>query len=807
MAANDFVHAFRQLRNSPGFTVAAIATLALGLGANIAIYRVLDAVVFRSLPVHDPERLVLVQLMQNDKPYRFSYPLFREMSARQQPLEGMFAASQLPLRDAVLRGRGPLRAISGSIVTGGYFGVLGVPARAGRVFTDEDDRPAAPPVAVISYDFWRNEFDRSASALGQSLQINNLVVTIIGVTPPGFHGEIVGDAPDFWLPMSVQPQVMPSDWLNAPSSSWLAVMGRLRPGVAPRQAQIALDALYRQLADLAPRRVNATYRVQLEPGSRGVAELAERFGGPLWMLMAIVGMVLLMACCNLANLLLGRAAARTHEIGVRLAMGASRGRLVRQLLAESLVLSGLGALAGVALAAWGSRALVALASGGGRWRLPLETDWRVAAFTAAATLLAAFLFGLAPALAATRLDLRSALQSNRRGGASGRSGRLFAKGMIVAQVSLSLALVSGASLLVESLRNLRRQDFGFDGQHVLLIDLPLEFNKNVMARARALAQPLYTRLNQMPGVLSAAVSGFGPAAGLQHTGSFDSPEYKAQERDYGRIVNVSPRYFETMGTAMVAGRPLGDEDRAGAPRAAVISETTARTLFPGGNAVGRFIGSKGVFDVQVVGVARDVRFAGPRDPYRFVVYLPLAQDPTPVTGAVVRAAGDPAVLANAVRTAVHEIDPTVRIGRTVTLATAMDGYLDNEKTLALVSACFGALALILTSVGVYGVISYAVERRTREIGIRVALGATRRLVEATVLREAAALVAASLVLGGAGALAMESAMHKLLFGIAPGDLAALAPAAAMLVAVAFVAAYVPARRAARLDPMDALRQE
>ncbi len=511
--AQDLSYAFRQLRRSPGFASAAIVTLALGLGANTAIYRVMDAVLLRTLPVADPEKLVLVQLLANDKPHRFSYPLFREMAARQQVLDGMFATSQLPLRQAVLRGRGPQRPVHGAVVTGAYFHVLGIQAHRGRLFTDEDDRASAPPLAVISYDFWTREFDRSLDALGQTIQLNSVVAGIIGVAPPGFYGEVMGDEPDVWLPMSVQPQVMPSDWLNAPSSSWLAVMGRLRNGISARQAQTALDALYRQLADLNVRTDGSTYRVKLEPGSRGLAELAERFGGPLWVLMAIVGMVLLMACCNLANLLLGRATARTHEIGVRLAVGASRSRLVRHLLTESFVLSALGALAGLALARWGSRELVALASqDGDRWHLSLDTGWRVLGFTAALTALATCLFGLAPALAATRVDLHSALQSNRRSGATGRSRSLFATGAIVAQLALSLLLVSGASALVRSLWNLRNQDFGFDAERVLIVDLPLEFNKTVMARARALRQPLFDRLNQLPGVRSAAVSGFGPCS-------------------------------------------------------------------------------------------------------------------------------------------------------------------------------------------------------------------------------------------------------------------------------------------------------
>lgn len=809
--AQDLAYALRQLRRNPGFAAAAVVTLVLGIGANAAIYQVLDAVAFRSLPVREPRRLVQVQLLDNGKPQHFSYPLFRDMAARQQVLEGMFATSELPLREAVLRGRGPLRRVSGSLVTGGFFRVLGVRARLGRVLTEDDDRLAAPPVAVISHAFWDREFGRGADAIGKTLQINKAAATIVGVAPPGFFGETVGSAPDAWLPMSLQPQVMPMDWLDAPYSSWLVVLARLRPDVPPRQAQAALDALYRQLAHLNVRVDGHQYRLQLEPASRGIAELQARFEDPLWVLMGITGLVLLIACSNLANLLLGRATARTHEIGVRLALGAGRARLVRQLLTESFVLSGLGASAALALSWRGSRALVALASAGQKWQLPLDPDVRILGFTAAVAIVATCLFGLAPALAGTRVDVHSALQGNRRSQTSGRPRQVLGKVLVVAQISISLLLLSAAALLVGSLWNLRHQDFGFRSEGLLMVDLPLEFTPNMRARNAALRQPLYDRMNALPGVRSAAIGGFGPMGGWQHTGPVSAPERPARDGDSTRVVHVSPRYFETMGIRMVAGRGITEEDRAGAPKVVVLSETAARALFGGANPVGRLVTQGRQFDakstLQVVGVAHDVRFGSPRDPYGVLLYVPMAQIQAPVTEVLVRASGDPALLVGTVRAALHDPATDLPIGDIRLLSETIDSKLANERMLALVSACFGALALALTCVGVYGVISYAVERRTQEIGIRLALGASRGAVSGMLMRDVALLVAASAVLGGAGAVAMTRAIRTMLFGFGPNDYSMLLAVALLLTVVAAAAGYLPARRAARLDPMDALRQE
>ncbi len=804
--AQDLGYAFRQLRHNPGFAAAAVLTLALGVGANSAIYQVLDAVLYRNLPVPNPAQLVQVQLLDNNQPVHVSYPLYRELAAHQQALDGMFAVSEFPLREAVLRGRGPLRAIRGSLVTGNYFQALGVSAPLGRCFTAADDIAAAPPVAVISDGFWEREFARSPAALGQSLELNHASATIIGVAPPGFFGETVGNAPDVWLPIIVQPRVMPSDWLNAPSSSWLAVLARLHPGVTPRQAEQALAAVYRPIANLSPRDDGHQYRVRIWPASRGIAELQERFGTPLWVMMAIVGLVLLIACVNLANLLLGRAAARTHEFGIRLAVGAGRARLIRQLLTECIAITALGTLAALPLASRGARALVTWAASSEQWRLSLQSNWRVLVFTAVIALLATCLFGIAPALSATRIDVHSTLQGARRGlTAQGSLGRL----LVVAQLAISLVLLSGAALLTRSLWNLRHQDYGFQREGTLVVDLPVEFNRAMMKRNTALRQPLFDRLNALPGVRSAAVAAFGPMGAMQHTSNLSTPTRPTQPGDFTRVVHVSPRYFETMRIPLVAGRPLDAADREGAPRVAVLSEAAARALYGGENPIGRTLSESRQYEskhaIEIVGVARDVRFGNPREPFGFIIYVPLEQEPAPITTAVIRPAANSPALAAAARAAVHEIDPNVMVGAIRPLDDIVDSKLGNDRMLSTLAIYFGLLSLALVAVGVYGVLSYAVERRTQEIGIRLALGATRATVVGLMLRDIARLLIAGVLSGAACAWFATRALRTLIFAFAPADYALLAAAAALIIFIAFLAAWLPARRASRLNPLDALR--
>lgn len=752
---NDATYALRQLRRSPAFTAAAIATLALGIGANAAIYAVFDTVLLRPLPVRDPARLVRVAR-------GFTYSDFRALAGAQSVTEGMFATSDFPLHAAILRGRGQARTVNAVIASGDYFRVLGVEAAMGRVFMGADE---AQPVGVISDAFWRREFSGARDAIGQTLQINKSAVTVIGVAPPRFAGEKPGNAPDVWVPMGAGAQLMASDWRNGPKS-WLTVMARLRPGVSIADAQRAMG-------------------VPLEPAAQGTPDLRTRLGKPVAVAMASAGLLLLIACCNLAALVAARGSARSHEIAVRMALGAGRGRILRQLLAESLVLAAIGAVFGLILAIWLARPAAALAAA------PVEWNWRVLAVTAAIAALTGVLFGIAPAVAATRPETPRATRP--------RIGRA----LIAAQVAISLALLSGAGLLGRSLWNLRHQDFGFRADGLIVADLPWEFSPAMMARYAQWRDPALERLRAIPGVRAAALSGFGPMGGAQHTGPLVAPGRKSVP---SRIAHVSTGYFETTEIPLAAGRAFTAADRAGTRPVCVLTESAARELFGGGNAVGRFVSQTEQYDAQkaieVVGVARDVRFASPAERFAPLIFVPLAQSPAPITAALARGGS-----AAGVRAALQAVDPEIAVASVQPLTAILDAQLGSERVLAMLAACFGGLALVLTAVGVYGVISYAVERRGREIGIRIALGARRGQVSRMVLRDLIIVGAIGVAVGGAGAVAASRAMRGLLFGIAAGDYSMAIAAAFVLAAVAAAAAWLPARRAGRVDPVTMLRQD
>ncbi len=801
--AKDLRYAARQLRTNPGFAAAAVMTLALGIGANTAIFRVLDAVVLRSLPVRHPEQLVLLEGSDNGRRMSFSYPLFREIAARQQVVEGMFAVCDFPMKDAVLPGS------TGRLVTGGYFQLLGVDAALGRMLTGDDDRPSAPPVAVISHGFWQRAFAGRADALGKTMQIGQAVVTIVGVSPPEFFGERVGSAPDVWLPMNLSAQV----WVNLPKwppAGYLTtVMARLRPDVTMTQAESAFDLLYGQLTDFHVRLQGGDrYRLELQPGGQGVRDLQKKFARPLLVLSGIVGLVLLIACSNLANLLLARSAARTHEMGVRLALGAARGRLIRQLLTESSLLALFGSVLGFILAAWGSRALVTMASAGQNWQLSLDVGWRAIGFTSLLSGLAVSLFGLAPALAATRLDVHSALQAHGRSQFRGRSQNRVARVFLVAQVAISLLLVAGASLLVRSFWNLAHQDFGYRQEGVLWVRIP--FDRSFRAQL-PLLPAIYERLNGIPGVRSVGLAATGPLGNIQDPGGLSLPGRPAPQQDEATFVKVSAGFFETLGIPILAGRPIDGDDRKGTAAVAVISQTAARKLFGAENPVGRLFTNGPSFDpgnaMRIVGVAHDIRYANPRDPFGMVVYEPLAQESGPLTSVMLRTAGDPALFATAVRKALREVTPGLQIAEIRPLSAIVGTSLGQERIMALLSGAFGLLALVLACVGLYGVIAYGVERRTQEIGIRLALGAGRGEVVGLLLGEVALVLAIGLGIGGAAAIPLGQSLRALLFGLTPHDPAMLIGSAAMLSMVALAAGYLPARRAARLNPMNALRQE
>jgi predicted permease len=809
--AQDLRYALRQMCANPGFAAAAVLTLALGIGANTTIFQLLDSIVYRPLPVPEPNRLVLLKVRANGTLGDFSYPVYREMAARQNVADGVYASTYAPVIQSTLRTGSETKKVNATLVSGNYFRVLRAAVPLGRTLTPADDTPTAPPVAVISDAFFAREFSRKSGIVGRTIEINRVPITVIGVAAPSFYGDALSFNIDAWLPMSLQPRVMHQELLKDTQTTWLTAVARLKPGVSMARAQAALNALFHQVSTGSLPQDS----IQLSSAARGITLLQDQYEAPLLLLMAVTALALLIACCNLANLLLGRGAARIHELGVRLALGAGRWRVVRQLLTESLVLSAIGSVAALALASWAWRALVATVYGdGSALHASSDAGWRLLAFAGGVAALSTSFFALAPALAATRVDIRSALSNNLRSQTAGPSRQLFGKALIVTQVSVSLLLLSGAGLLLRSLYHLRHQDFGYRTQGVLVADLPLQFDDAESdadrARHAAIKQPLFDRVNALPGVQSAALSFLGPMSSGQWTGRLSTPQHEGKDSQPVRMVAVSPRYFETMGIKLLAGRAIAAEDRAKTAKVVVLTQTASRKLFGAANPLGRFVSAGDKYDaadaMQVVGVANDMRFADPRDPFGALAFIALAQEEdAPVTNIVLHAQGDSARYAGAIREIMRELDAAQSVGAITRLSDQIDDKLDTDDAVAKLTGAFGILALALTCIGIYAVVGYAVARRTQEIGIRLALGASRASISNTIIRDLGKLLAIAALLGCAAALAAARALRDTFFGIGPLDLAVPIAAAALLSAVAILAAYLPARRAARLDPNQALR--
>ncbi len=833
--AQDIRYGLRQLRRNPGFTVVAVLTLALGIGANTAIFSLMNAVMLRELPVKDPGRLVLLGTGRaagstDDfaNTLLYSYPFYRELRRKNQVFSETSAVLSLMfggMHGRVGRG-GSLETMEVQLVSGTYFPMLGVKPILGRAFTEADDEPAGGhPVAVASYSWWRRRFDRAPTILGKTVTFGSTVYTIIGVAPPRFFGTTVGQSPDLWVPLSMEKQVSPGwNGLDDETFQSLYIFGRLKPGVTVAEAQANVNMLAQQLwlestgsvlskeKQLALRHAH----IELTPAARGLSRLRHEFSLPLLILMTVVGLVLLIACANIANLLLARASARKREIAVRMAIGARRARLVRQMLTESLLIAFLGAGIGIIFAPRAIGALLAMVSGGSQ-PLPLNVspDARVLAFTLLVTIATAVLFGLAPALRATRVSLTPALKAGRGAADAGRRNRL-GNALIVFQVALSLVLMICAGVFLRSLVNLDDADTGFNKEHVLLFAIDAgDVGYKQDSRLVNLYQQIEQRVSAEPGVRAASMSFFTFNQGAWDNAVAVVGGHPAPGINNDVLENVvGPSYFAAMGIPLLEGRVFGAEDTAASPKVAVINETMARQFFPGGSPIGRRFhmadnpdpkANAEVF--EVVGVVKDAKYLSLRERPWPAAYYPYTQQVKYIHDLDVRYSGDRASIIAEVRHAVGDVDRNLPISFENTLSEQVDRSIASQTLIAQLSAFFGLLAAFLACIGIYGLMSYAVTRRTNEIGIRMALGAERLGVQWMVMRESLALVAFGSVFGIPLALAADRLVAAMLYGVRPADPISVIGAEIILLTFSALAAYLPARRAAKVDPMVALRYE
>ncbi len=836
----DVKYGLRMLLKSPGFTAVVVLSLGLGIGANTAIFTLIDAVMLKTLPVEKPEQLALFYNGPNEgmrvsrggvgtggRWDYYSYPLYEYLRDRNQFFQGLCAFRQGEDRlSVVVEGAPPgsSQKATDHLVSGNYFSVLGVNAILGRILSPEDDRPGARPAAVISYGYWKSEFGGDPKVVSKVADLNGTPFTIVGVTPPEFFGERVRKSPDFWLPIATQPQVMLHDsYLKDSGVYWLNLMGRLKQGATRQQAQAAATVQLRQflaglvgsdLSDHERKEIAKSY-VELAPGGPGISGLRIDYSQPLHILMAFVALVLLIACANVANLLLSRAAARQKEISMRLALGAGRARLVRQLLTESLIMASLGGVVGALLASWGVRIMVANFVGRTS-PLNVQPDLRVLAFTLLVCALAAVLFGLAPALRSTRVDLVPALKANTA--AAGAPGRRWSlgKALVSLQAALSLLMLFGAGLFVRTLQKLEAEELGFNRQHVLLVSIDPRLAGYQPAQLAPFYRQLLDRVNALPGVRSASVAAYSPMSGTSSSSNIGVQGYTPPP-GANMDVNVNVvgwKYFETAGMPMLLGREIGPQDTPASPKVAVVNATLAHDFFGKENPIGRRFGFgddvKHSGDIEIVGVVADAKYRDVRQKGQRMIFLPVVQmkeDAAYVSEIDVRTVGDPRAVASEVRGAIDEINSSLSVTNVTTLSEQVDHSLHEERTISELSSFFGLLALTLACVGLYGVMAYAVARRTSEIGIRMALGARSADVLWMVLREAMLLVLAGVAIGVPAALTASRLIASMLFGLTPWDPLTISAATLVLVAVAVLAGYLPARRASRVSPMVALRYE
>jgi predicted permease len=847
----DLRYAFRTMAANRLFSLLAIVSLALGIGANTAIYSFMDSILLRALPVPDPDSLVVLNWhAKATRDWRNSviqgihgstyddsklgvtggmfpfpaYQLFREYGSVFSTLFAHYPSWQVKNLNLTIKGQAGIAA--GDCVSGGYFGGLGVPPAAGRLIIPDDDRPGAPAVAVVSYAFSQRRFGGAANAAGQSVLIDNLPFTVVGVTPLEFFGVDPAAAPDVYFPMHINELLgaanqfgfRPEAYLNR-NDYWIQIIGRLRPGVTLTQAQATLAPAFQQW--VAGTAANDRQRANLpalvvKAGAGGLDSLRRRYSQPLYVLMALVGLILALACANVANLLLARASARRREIALRLSVGARRGRIVRQLLTESVLLASLGGVLGILFAMWGIRFLtVLLANGRANFTLHADLNWHVLGAAAALSLLTGVLFGLAPALQATRVDVMPALKEARAGQPQATRafrGVSLSHLLVVSQIAISLLMLVAAGLFVRTLSNLHSIDLGFNRENVLLFRLDARKAGHKDPEIAAFYGDLRTRFGAIPGVRGASLSEdslIEAGTGLPLGVAGEPPN------DANRILSVGPAFFATMQIPILAGRDIEERDRSGSPAVAVINEAFAKASFGDRNPLGQHLtlgrgaGDRLARDMEIVGVSRNARYGGLTNNLPPVAYIPYNQGyprPDQMVYAL-RTLGDPLRYVNPVREMVRQADARVPVYEVRTQTADIDQTINQEITFAELCTGFAILALTIACVGLYGTVSYNVARRTSEIGIRMALGAQRGRVVRMVLREVLGLAAGGLAIGTATALGTSKFVAAFLYGIKANDPLALTLAVMTLLGAALLAGYMPARKASRIDPMAALRHE
>ena len=833
---NGFLHdlrfGLRQLRKSPAFTAVAVVTLALGIGANTAIFTVVNALVLKMLPVRDPQQLVVVgdparpNTRSNGTPRTdvFSYPLYKELRDHNSVFTGLCAAgTDHQVEFGAGEGSTVDEKVNGRLVSGNYFTVLGLEPAAGRLFSDSDDTAEnANPVVVLGYQFWQRKFALSPSIIGHEVRLNGSPFTVVGVAPVGFEGDVVGDEMSLYVPISMQPEIVRGrHWLKSGNNSWLSLIGRLKPNVTPAQAKANLNVVFDQAVrgdygaalSADDRRAIHDNRMEIDvsPGGGGFSQVRGDYRTPLFLVMGIVGLVLLIACVNVANLLLARASSRNREIAIRLAIGAHQRRILQQLLTESILLALLGGLAGSFLAIFGVRLLVSIF--GSRTTLPLFPDLRVFSFTIGVTLLTGILFGLVPALRTLQVRVSPALKDAARAtpGAGSRFG--LGKGLIAAQVALSLLVLFAAGLLVRSLQKLMQQDFGYSHDHLVIARLDPASAGYIAQKMEPLATEFATRIASALNVRGITYSTNGLFSGTESADALIVPGFKDADRnaleDY-----VGPDYFGVVGIPILAGRQIEAQDTATSARVAVVNEAMAKRFFAGQNPIGRqfTIDDPAWLDkpITIVGVSHNAKDhgSGLREDVAARFYLAFQQMPDPyqiVLEAQIH--GDPAAAITSIQALIKAVDSNIPISFVLTLDRLVSDSAANQIALAKLSAGFAVLALLLACVGLYGVMSYTVANRTREIGLRMALGARRGDVMGLVLREGMLLVIIGLMAGIPLALASSRILQGFLFGLKSSDPISLIAVVLLLGMVAAFAGFIPARRASKVDPMVALRYE